>query len=104
MVPTLLAVAATPATAHAPPGQGLDRFALTCNGATVDVVTARGEGATGWINGQHVVVLSFTISGPDGTDTFTLGQKTGLEATLTCTETEGPFTITVIAAPVPPQP
>lgn len=81
--------------------QGLDTFTLMCNGETVTVVAAHGP--TGWINGQHVVVKSFSFSGPEGTETQTLGKKTGLPATFTCVETEGPFTFTAVAAAVPPQ-
>jgi hypothetical protein len=97
-----LALAAAPAGADAPPGQGLtiEEGVFTCNGEEVTIVHP--AGATGWIDGQHVVILSFTFSGPEGTFTKSSGKKTGLTPTYTCVGQEGDVTLTIVAAPVPP--
>jgi len=97
-----LALFVSPAGAQTPPGNGLNEsFTVTCDGETVNVVTP-GLGRTGWADGQHLVLQSVTISGPEGTSMRTFGGKSGLGATLTCDETVGPYTYTYVAALVPP--
>ena len=96
------ALAAGPAAAQAPPGKGLQSETLVCNGEETTVV--HGNGASGWIGGQHAVVNSFTFSGPEGTFTQTFGRKAGLTPTFTCVAEEGPNTFTAVGSPVPPGP
>lgn len=99
----VFAVVAQSAAAAAPPVGGLvvEEGVFTCNGGQ-PVTIVHPAGSTGWINGQHVVILSFTFAGPEGTFTKTSGNKQGLTPTYTCVGQEGPVTLTVVAAPVPP--
>ncbi len=107
VVATTLAVAAlalsvATAAAQTPPGKGLaESFTVTCDGQTVTVVTPL-LGRTGWLDGQHAVLQAVTITGPEGTETRTFGNKTGLGTTLTCVESIGPYTFTYVAALVAP--
>jgi hypothetical protein len=96
---------ASPATAHAPPGQGLVRQSITCtSGQTFAIVETRGGGATVFVDGQHTVLLSVSFSGPQGTFTKTFGEKAGLTTTtLTCTFVEDGVTISAAVVVVPPQ-
>jgi hypothetical protein len=91
---------ASPAVADAPPGQGLETFPVPCAETApvpVEVVGTRGDSASRWIDGQHVVQLSITV---EGTPIKMYGQKTGL-ATNAFSCTVGPAT--VVRAPVPPE-
>ena len=98
-----LALSAPTAAAQTPPGKGLaESFVVTCDGQTVTVVTPL-LGRTGWLDGQHAVLQAVTVTGPEGTETRTFGNKTGLGRTLTCVESLGPYTFTYVAALVPPR-
>jgi hypothetical protein len=78
------------AVADAPPGEGLvtdDRFSCD-NGASIIVHSA---GPSSWIEGGHYLVASRTFVFADGTtEVTTLGEKSGLSGTVTCTA-EFPF-------------
>jgi hypothetical protein len=92
---------ASPAFAEAPPGQGLeDPFTVECAEGPVEVVGTRGDSASRWIDGEHVVLLSITV---DGTPIKSYGQKTGLATNASRCTVEGPVTATVVRAPVPPE-
>ena len=99
------AVLVAPAGAAAPPGKGLivEEGVFFCNGSSQPTTIVHPGGPTGWIGGQHVVIQSFTFSGPEGTFTATFGNKNGLETTFTCVGNLGPVTVTVVAAAVPPK-
>jgi hypothetical protein len=88
---------ASPAVAEPPPGQGLETFTVPCTEGPITVVGTRGDSASRWIDGQHVVQLSITVG---ETPIKTYGQKTGL-ATNAFSCTVGPAT--VVRAPVPPE-
>jgi hypothetical protein len=94
---------AAPAVAEPPPGQGLETFPVPCTEpepeGTVTVVGTRGDSASRWVDGEHVVQLSITV---DGTVIKTYGQKTGLATNAFSCTVEGPVTATVVRAPVPP--
>ena len=96
-------VFAPSAAADAPPGQGLivEEGVFTCNGSSQPVVI-HPSGSTGWVDGRHIVILSFTFATPDGTFTKTSGNKTGLSVAYTCVGQDGPVTLTFVAALVPP--
>ena len=87
---------ASPAVADPPPGQGLETFTVPCEEGPVEVVGTRGDSASRWVDGQHVVVLSLTV---DGTPVKTFGQKTGLAANAFGCTVSG---VTITRAPVPP--
>ena len=100
----LLAVAAAPASAAAPKGNGLVEFGtFTCEGiGEVSVFGPRGNGATAFTTtGQHVVLLSLEIT---GTEPFskTYGQRSGLTP-ITCTQQFEGGDATAVVALVPPQ-
>jgi hypothetical protein len=109
----LVATAVLSGTATAaPPGQGLETLAVTCNGQAVNVTVS--AGSSFWIGDQHYVVTSFitTFTPEDGdpqTFTETSGKKKGLAGSeITCTATfeepgEGTFAIVVTAVAVPPR-
>ena len=87
---------ASPAVADAPPGQGLETFTVPCEEGSVEIVGTRGDSASRWVDGQHVVLLAITV---DGTPVKTYGQKTGLATNaFSCTVSGA----TVVRAPVPP--
>jgi hypothetical protein len=90
---------AAPAVAEPPPGKGLETFTVPCTEpeGTVTVVGTRGDSASRWIDGQHVVQLSIIVG---GTPIKMYGQKTGL-ATNAFSCTVGPATL--VRAPVPPE-
>jgi|SRR5215211_3663854 hypothetical protein len=112
----LIAVAAAPASAQVPGGQGLVSFGtVTCEGlGEVTAFGPRGQFAdTAFTTtGQHVVQTNIDITFTDvegNVDTFSksYGQKAGL-TTFTCTQHfeepgEGTGDITVTVALVPPQ-
>ena len=113
----LIAVAAAPASARVPGGQGLVDFGtVTCEGiGEVSVFGPRGELASTAFatTGQHVVLLEFQVVVTDFegnvVDTFSksFGRKAGL-TTFTCTQHveepgEGIADITATVALVPPQ-
>ena len=87
---------ASPAVADPPPGQGLETFTVPCEEGTVEIIGTRGDSATRWVGGQHVVLLAITV---DGTPVKTLGQKTGLAANAFSCTVSG---TTVVRVPVPP--
>jgi hypothetical protein len=67
------------------------------------VVTPVGQAATAFVDGRHVVIESFSVSGPGGTFTKTFGVKAGLPTeTFTCSLSDG-GTFTVVYAPVAPR-
>ena len=93
-----LAIAASPATANVPNGNGLEHVLgeLVCGSdTTFDVLVTRGGGATGWRvdQGQHHVLSFFSITyhldSGDVTDAKTWGKKTGI-APLRCPPTYYP--------------
>jgi hypothetical protein len=112
----LIAIAAVPASARVPGGQGLVDFGtVTCQGlGEVSVFGPRGELASTAFaeTGEHVVLLEFNVTITDvhgNVETFSksYGQKAGL-TTFTCTqhfEEPGEATgdITATVALVPPQ-
>jgi len=106
----LLAVAAVPASAAAPKGNGLVDFGtFTCEGiGEVSVFGPRGNGATAFTTaGQHVVLLSLEITGtdPEGNPidfSKTFGQKSALTP-ITCTQPFEGGNSTAVVALVPPQ-
>jgi len=73
------------ALADTPPGAGLvtdDHFACD-NGATIIVHSA---GPSAWIDDDHFLVVGRTFTFTDGTTELqTLGEKSGLTDTITCT-------------------
>ncbi len=87
---------ASPALADPPPGQGLETFTVPCEEGSVEVVGTRGDSASRWVDGEHVVVLSLTV---DGTPVKTFGRKTGLAANAFGCTVSG---VTIVRAPVPP--
>jgi hypothetical protein len=92
---------ASPAVADAPPGQGLETFTVECAGGPITVVGTRGDSASRFVDGEHVVLLSITA---DGTVIKTYGQKTGLATNaFSCTVSGQEGTATVVRAPVPPE-
>jgi hypothetical protein len=111
----LLALAASPAGADVPQGQGLISFGtVSCEGiGDVDVFGPSGEGASTSFttSGQHVAIQTFTQTFVDteGTVFFfskTFGVKSGL-TTFTCTQHVevpglGTSDITAVVALVPP--
>jgi hypothetical protein len=101
-----VALPASPAVAGAPPGQGLETFTVECAEGSITVVGTRGDSASRWIDGQHMVLLSITVRTPDGEIIFTktFGKKTGLatvEESCTVSDPQG-GTATVVRVPVPP--
>jgi hypothetical protein len=100
-----IALSASPAVADAPPGQGLETFTVECAEGTITVVGTPGDSASRWIDDQHMVLLSITVT-TDGGAIFakTYGQKTGLATNkVTCTVTDPFGTSTVVRVPVPPK-
>jgi hypothetical protein len=100
----LLAVAAAPASAAVPKGNGLVDFGtFTCEGiGEVSVFGPGGNAATAFAtSGQHVVVLSLEITGPQPFSK-TYGQRSGLTP-ITCTQDFGVGDATAVVALVPPQ-
>ena len=98
-----VALPALPAVADAPPGHGLETFAVACAEGTISVVGTPGDSASRWIDDQHMVLLSLTFS-TDGVTLFTktYGHKTGLAANaVRCTVTDPSGTATVVRVPVP---
>jgi hypothetical protein len=88
---------AAPAFADAPPGKGLETFTVPCGEGSVEVVGTRGDSASRWVDGEHVVQLSITV---DRTVIKSFGQKTGLATNaFSCTV----LGATVVRAPVPPE-
>jgi hypothetical protein len=111
----LLAAAATPASAEAPPGKGLVEFGtFTCEGiGDVSFVGPRGFKADTVFTttGEHLVLISLEITGTDFDGapidfSKTYGQKSAL-TTFTCTQhvEEGQLNldITSVVAFVPSQ-
>ena len=99
----VVALPASPATANAPPGQGLETFSVECAEGTITVVGTPGDSASRWIDGQHMVLLSITFT-PTGDPEIVAKapKKTGLAAdAVTCTVTFPDGTATVVRAPVP---
>ena len=99
-----VALPALPAVADAPPGHGLETFAVACAEGTISVVGTPGDSASRWIDDQHMVLLSITFSDGVTIDAKNFGKKTGLAANaVTCTVTfpDG-TTATVVRTPVPP--
>jgi hypothetical protein len=99
----LLVLAAAPASA-APKGNGLVDFGtFTCEGfGEVSVFGPGGNGATAFTRtGQHVVVLSLEITGPQPFSK-TYGKRSGLTP-ITCTQDFGVGSATAVVALVPPQ-
>lgn len=100
-----LAALAVPAAALAdtPPGAGLvsdDSFSCD-NGAAIIVHSAAGPSA--WIDDAHYVVTSRTLTFTDGTtDVQTLGEKTGLSDTITCTAQFERVSISLTLVRIPP--
>lgn len=113
---TLLAVAATSASAAGPPpGQGLATFGtFTCGGGLgeVDLVGPSGDKAASvyTTTGEHLNLFSLEISGTfDGNPvdiSKTYGQKSGL-TTFTCTqhfeEDQNVIDVTLVVGLVPPE-
>jgi hypothetical protein len=113
---TLLAVAATSASAAGPPpGQGLATFGtFTCGGGLgeVDLVGPNGDKAASvyTTTGEHLNLFSLEISGTfDGNPvdiSKTYGQKSGL-TTFTCTqhfeEDQNVIDVTLVVGLVPPE-
>jgi hypothetical protein len=98
-----VALPASPAIADAPPGKGLERFIVECAGDRVMVVGTRGDSASRWVDGQHMVQLLITF-GTDGVIIKAYGQKRGLATNaVSCTVTDPLGTITVVRVPVPPK-
>jgi hypothetical protein len=100
-----VALPASPAVADAPPGQGLETFTVECAEGTITVVGTPGDSASRWVDDQHMVLLSITVS-TDGVTIFTktFGQKTGLATNaVSCTVTDPFGTATVVRVPVPPE-
>ena len=80
LVVAALALSVGTASAQTPPGKGLaDTFTAMCGGQPVTFVTSLGR--TGWADGEHAVLQSVTVNGPDGTMTREFGNKTGLRTT-----------------------
>lgn len=111
----LFALAAAPAGANLPQGQGLESFGtVSCEGiGDVDVFGPRGEGAATAFTttGQHVVLQTFTATFTDTEgNVFTFSKSFGTKAgltTFTCTQhfeepEEGSGDITAVVALVPP--
>jgi hypothetical protein len=90
------------ALAETPPGSGLiadDGFSCD-NGATIIVHSA---GPSSWIDGEHYLVASRTFRFSDGTtDVITLGEKSGLSDTITCTAQFPSATLTLMLVLAPP--
>jgi hypothetical protein len=113
---TLLAVAATSASAAGPPpGQGLATFGtFTCGGGLgeVDLVGPSGDKAASvyTTTGEHLNLLSLEITGTfEGNPvdiSKTYGQKSGL-STFTCTqhfeEDQNVIDVTLVVGLVPPE-
>ena len=100
-----IVLSASPAAADAPPGKGLETFTVQCAEGAITVVGTRGDSASRWIDGQHMVLLSISFS-TGGATIFakTYGQKTGLATNaVTCTVTDPLGTSTVVRVPVPPK-
>ena len=90
------------ALADTPPGNGLiSDHQFDCdNGATIIVHSA---GPSSWIDDAHYVVTSRTLTFPNGTtDVQTLGEKTGLTDTITCTAQFERVSISLTLVRVPP--
>ena len=90
------------ALADTPPGTGLvtDESFSCDNGATIIVHSA---GPSSWIDDAHYVVASRTLTFTDGsTDVQTLGDKTGLTDTITCTAQFERVSISLTLVRVPP--
>jgi hypothetical protein len=86
----------SPAVADTPPGQGLETFTVPCEEGTVEIVGTRGDSASRFVDGQHVVLLAITV---DGTPVKSYGQKTGLATNAFSCTVSG---VAVVRAPVPP--
>ena len=111
---TVFVAAAAPSTAKVPNGQGLVDFGVfNCEGiGQVSVFGPRGFKAASSFTttGQHVVLLSLSITGTEGGEPFSFsksyGQKEGLTP-FTCTQhvEEDGFTsdATAVVALVPPR-
>jgi hypothetical protein len=100
-----VALPASPAVADAPPGQGLETFTVECAEGSITVVGTPGDSASRWVDDQHMVLLSISVS-TDGVTIFTktFGQKTGLATNaVSCTVTDPFGTATVVRVPVPPE-
>jgi hypothetical protein len=79
-------------------------FATACSKGTITVVGTPGDSASRWVNDQHMVLLSITVS-TDGVIIFAMmyGQKTGLATNkVSCTVTNPSGTAAVVRVPVPP--
>jgi hypothetical protein len=98
-----VALPASPASADAPPGRGLETFTVECAEGTITVVGTPGDSASRWVDDQHMVLLSITFRS-NGVTIFTktFGQKKGLATNaVSCTVTDPSGTTTVDRAPVP---
>jgi hypothetical protein len=100
----LLVVAAAPASAAVPKGNGLVDFgSFTCEGlGEVSVFGPRGNAATAFTTtGQHALLLSLEI---DGSEPFskTYGKRSGLTP-ITCIQQFEGGEATAVVALVPPQ-
>ncbi len=110
----LLAVAAAPASAASPPGQGLfDYGTFTCEGiGDISILAPRaGEAAAGFTSaGETVITVSLSGTATVDGETFSFSKSYGVKAGLesfTCTQhfEEDGFVsdLTVVVAVVPPQ-
>jgi hypothetical protein len=90
------------ALADTPPGAGLvtdDQFGCD-NGATIIVHSA---GPSAWIDDDHYLVASRTLTFADGTtDVQTLGAKSALTETITCTAQFPSASVSLTLVRVPP--
>jgi hypothetical protein len=110
----LLAVAAAPASAASPPGQGLfDYGTFTCEGiGDISILAPRAaEAAAGFTSaGETVITVSLSGTATVDGETFSFSKSYGVKAGLesfTCTQhfEEDGFVsdLTVVVAVVPPQ-
>lgn len=93
---------ATPAFAAPGQGNGLDTQPFNCDGmGATSITTVPNGGVPGFIDGSVYVLTHITVTmGDTVIHDKTYGHRNGAGAPITCTQNDGPVTVTVVAVPV----